>query len=262
MFHGERAWVPWQRPGFDLGLKLEKALADNPGIRGIVLGGHGLFTWGDTAYESYINTLDTIEKASAYLEANYGKSRPVFGGQRLESESSERRLEIAGKLAPYLRGLASEKQAMIGHFTDDARVLEFIGSNDLDKLAPLGTSCPDHFLRTKIRPLVLDLPFEKLAGTDQEILDQIRPQFEEYREGYQAYYDRCKHDNSPAVRDPNPVIILLPGVGMFSFAKDKQTARVASEFYINAINVMKGAEAISSYVSLPNRKRSTSNTGC
>jgi rhamnulose-1-phosphate aldolase/alcohol dehydrogenase len=254
LFHGELAWVPWQRPGFDLGLKLEKALADNPGIRGIVLGGHGLFTWGDTAYESYINTLDTIEKASEYLEANYGKSRPVFGGQRTESESPERRLEIAGKLAPYLRGLASEKQAMIGHFTDDARVLEFIGSHDLDKLAPLGTSCPDHFLRTKIRPLVLEFPFEKLNGTDQEILDQIRPQFETYREGYQAYYDRCKHDNSPAVRDPNPVIILLPGVGMFSFAKDKQTTRVASEFYINAINVMKGAEAISSYVSLPEQE--------
>ncbi|WP_138477165.1 bifunctional aldolase/short-chain dehydrogenase [Dyadobacter bucti] len=254
LFKGELAWVPWQRPGFDLGLKLEKALADNPGIRGIVLGGHGLFTWGDTAYESYINTLDTIEKASEYLNENYGKTRPVFGGQRIAAESSERRLEIAGKLAPYLRGLASDRQAMIGHFTDDERVLEFIGSHDLDKLAPLGTSCPDHFLRTKIRPLVLDLPFEKLELTDAEILDQIRPQFEAYRLDYQAYYDRCKHDNSPAVRDPNPVIILLPGVGMFSFAKDKQTARVAAEFYVNAINVMKGAEAISSYVSLPEQE--------
>ncbi|PWJ60407.1 rhamnulose-1-phosphate aldolase/alcohol dehydrogenase [Dyadobacter jejuensis] len=254
LFDGELAWVNWQRPGFDLGLQLEKALADNPGIRGIVLGGHGLFTWGDTAYESYINTLNTIEKASEYLEANYGKSRPVFGGRVLNDESPERRSEIAGTLAPYLRGLASSKQGMIGHFTDDSRVLEFIGSQDLSKLAPLGTSCPDHFLRTKIRPLVLDFPFELLTGTDQEILAQIEPQFEAYRKDYQAYYDRCKRDNSPAVRDPNPVIILVPGVGMFSFAKDKQTARVAAEFYINAINVMKGAEAISSYVSLPEQE--------
>ena len=254
LFEGELAWVDWQRPGFDLGLKLEKALADNPGIRGIVLGGHGLFTWGDTAYESYINTLNTIEKASEYLAANYGKTRAVFGGQKLQDEPAERRAEIAGKLAPYLRGLASADQAMIGHFTDDSRVLEFIGSNDLDKLAPLGTSCPDHFLRTKIRPLVLDFPFDKLGGTDAEILAQIEPQFVDYRAGYQAYYDRCKRDNSPAVRDPNPVIILIPGVGMFSFAKDKQTARVAAEFYTNAINVMKGAEAISSYVSLPEQE--------
>ncbi|WP_025763248.1 bifunctional rhamnulose-1-phosphate aldolase/short-chain dehydrogenase [Dyadobacter tibetensis] len=254
LFEGELAWVNWQRPGFDLGLQLEKALADNPGIRGIVLGGHGLFTWGDTAYESYINTLNTIEKASEYLAENYGKKGPVFGGKKIENEAPERRMEVAGKLAPYLRGLASDKQAMIGHFTDDERVLEFIGSNDLDKLAPLGTSCPDHFLRTKIRPLVLDFPFELLGGTDEEILAQITPQFEAYRVDYQAYYDRCKRDNSPAVRDPNPVIILIPGVGMFSFAKDKQTARVAAEFYINAINVMKGAEAISSYVSLPEQE--------
>lgn len=254
LFDGELAWVDWQRPGFDLGLKLEKALADNPGIRGIVLGGHGLFTWGDTAYESYINTLNTIEKASEYLATNYGKTRPVFGGLKIENEAPDRRTEIAGKLAPYLRGLASADQGMIGHFTDDSRVLEFIGSNDLGKLAPLGTSCPDHFLRTKIRPLVLDFPFELLNGTGPEILAQIEPQFVEYRAGYQAYYDRCKRDNSPAVRDPNPVIILLPGVGMFSFAKDKQTARVAAEFYTNAINVMKGAEAISSYVSLPEQE--------
>lgn len=254
LFNGELAWVPWQRPGFDLGLTLEKTLADNPGIRGIVLGGHGLFTWGDTAYESYINTLDVIEKASAYLEANYGKKRAVFGGAKQESLAADRRLEVAGQLAPYLRGLASDRQTMVGHFTDDARVLEFINSNDLDKLAPLGTSCPDHFLRTKIRPLVLDLSLEALSGDAQAILDAIRPQFEAYRVDYQAYYDRCKHDNSPAVRDPNPVIILYPGVGMFSFAKDKQTARVAAEFYTNAINVMKGAEAVSSYVSLPEQE--------
>lgn len=254
LFGGELAWVPWQRPGFDLGLKMEQAVKDNPGIRGIMLGGHGLFTWAETAYESYINTLETIEKAAIYLEENYGKKRPVFGGQKAAPQEESRREEIAARLIPYLRGLASEQKAMIGHFTDDPRVLEFIGSNDLERLAPMGTSCPDHFLRTKIRPLVLDLPVEKLEGAPEEIIVHLRPQFEAYRKDYQAYYDRCKRDNSPAVRDPNPVIILYPGVGMFAFAKDKQTTRVSAEFYINAINVMKGAEAISSYVSLPEQE--------
>lgn len=254
LFGGQLAWVPWQRPGFDLGLQMEKAVQDNPGIRGIMLGGHGLFTWGDTAYESYINTLETIEKAALYLEENYGKKRPVFGGQKVAPLEESQRRDVAARLIPYLRGLASEQRAMIGHFTDDERVLEFIGSEDLDRLAPMGTSCPDHFLRTKIRPLVLDLPLEKLAMAPEEIINHLRPQFESYRKDYQAYYDRCKRDNSPAVRDPNPVIILYPGVGMFAFAKDKQTTRVSAEFYINAINVMKGAEAVSSYVSLPEQE--------
>ncbi|MFS8615457.1 MAG: bifunctional aldolase/short-chain dehydrogenase [Solitalea sp.] len=254
LFGGELAWVPWQRPGFDLGLQMEQAVRDNPGIRGIMLGGHGLFTWGDTAYESYLNTLETIEKAAVYLEEHYGKKRPVFGGQKVAALEEGKRRDVAARLIPYLRGLASEQRAMIGHFTDDPRVLEFIGSHDLERLAPMGTSCPDHFLRTKIRPLVLDLPLEKLEASPEEIVNHLRPQFEAYRKDYQAYYDRCKRDNSPAVRDPNPVIILYPGVGMFAFAKDKQTTRVSAEFYINAINVMKGAEAVSSYVSLPEQE--------
>src|SRR5690606_32975657 len=251
LFEGKVAWVPWQRPGFDLALKLKKALDDNPGITGIMLGGHGLFTWGETAYECYINSLETIDKASIYLEEHYGKKRPVFGGVTTESLAKEKRLEQAAMLAPVLRGLASSHDRMIGHFTDDDRVLQFINSKDLDKLAPLGTSCPDHFLRTKIRPLVLDMP----AGTDLNnrlaIKEKLQPAFEAYRKQYADYYEKHKHPNSPAMRDPNPVIILWPGVGMFSFAKNKQTARVASEFYINAINVMRGAEAISDYVSLP-----------
>ena len=251
LFNNQIAWVPWQRPGFDLGLQLEKALNDNPGIRGIMLGGHGLFTWGDTSYECYVNSLEVIDKASAYLNDNYGKRRPVFGGVSIESLGAAERKKQAARLAPVLRGLASGYARMVGHFTDDARVLEFINSNDLDKLAPLGTSCPDHFLRTKIRPLVLDLP----ADVDLTDLGAIRAKlegpFEDYRASYKAYYDNHKRSNSPAMRDPNPVIILWPGVGMFSFSKDKQTARVASEFYINAINVMKGAEAVSEYVSLP-----------
>jgi rhamnulose-1-phosphate aldolase/alcohol dehydrogenase len=234
------AWLPWQRPGFDLGLKLEETVKNNPNLRGVILGGHGLFTWGDTSYESYINTLEVIEMASVYLEQNYGKKRPVFGGAVRKSKAEADRKTAAAEVMPTLRGLASSYRRMVGHFTDDARVLEFVNSNDLERLAQKGTSCPDHFLRTKIRPLVL-------KGTTKE---EIQAQFEEYRAEYVAYYERCKHPDSPAVRDTNPVVILYPGVGMFTFAKDKQTARVASEFYINAINVMKGAEAISEYVGL------------
>lgn len=251
LFNEEIAWVPWQRPGFDLALKLEKALRDNPGIRGIMLGGHGLFTWGDTSYECYMNSLEVINKASEYLNRNFGKKRPVFGGIKTNSLSKEKRLKQAASISPVLRGLSSSHARMTGHFTDDDRVLEFINSNDLDRLAPLGTSCPDHFLRTKIRPLVLDLSPGIDLSDKQKIKSQLESSFAEYRDYYAKYYQDHKHENSPGMRDPNPVIILWPGVGMFSFSKDKQTARVASEFYINAINVMKGAEAISSYVSLP-----------
>lgn len=234
------AWLPWQRPGFDLGLKLENTIKENPNLRGVILGGHGLFTWGDTSYESYINTLEVIEMASVYLEQHYGKKSPVFGGANIESKPEADRKTAAAEVMPTLRGLASSYRRMVGHFTDDARVLEFVNSNDLERLAQKGTSCPDHFLRTKIRPLVL-------KGTDKA---EIEAQFEAYRADYTAYYERCKHPDSPAIRDTNPVVILYPGVGMFSFAKDKQTARVAAEFYTNAINVMKGAEAISEYVGL------------
>lgn len=251
LFEGQIAWVPWQRPGFDLALQLEKALNENPGIRGIMLGGHGLFTWGDTAYECYINSLEVIDKASEYLEQNYGKDRPVFGGQKIESLAPEQRQEQASIIAPVLRGLASGYNRMVGHFTDDERVLQFANSHDLEKLAPLGTSCPDHFLRTKIRPLVLDFPADVDLSKADEIKEKLDKDFEEYRAYYKKYYEDHKRDNSPAMRDPNPVVIIWPGVGMFSYAKNKQTARVASEFYINAINVMRGAEAVSEYVALP-----------
>lgn len=247
-------WVPWQRPGFDLALQLEQCLAENPGIRGIVLGSHGVFTWGDTSYECYINSLEVIEEASRYLADHEGKKRPVFGGQQIESLSAAQRREQAARLAPVLRGLCSGYARMVGHFTDDDRVLQFINSVDLAKLAPLGTSCPDHFLRTKIQPLVLPLaPDESLMNT-VAVKEKITPAFEQYRKEYAEYYDSCKRANSPAMRDPNPVVILYPGVGMFTFAKNKQTARVAAEFYINAINVMRGAEAISEYTSLPRQE--------
>ena len=247
-------WVPWQRPGFDLGLKLEACLNENPRIRGIVLGSHGVFTWGDTSYESYINSLEVIEAASQYIENKISENRIVFGGQKINSLTSEQRKDKAAKLAPLLRGLSSSENAMIGHFTDDDRVLEYINSKDMERLAPMGTSCPDHFLRTKIKPLILNLAPDEDLSNDQKILDKISNSFEQYRKDYQDYYDACKHPNSPSIRDANPVVILYPGVGMFTFAKNKQTARVASEFYINAINVMRGAEAISKYTSLPRQE--------
>jgi rhamnulose-1-phosphate aldolase/alcohol dehydrogenase len=254
LFGGAIGWVDWQRPGFDLGLQLKACLDASPDIRGIMLGSHGLFTWGDTAYESYINTLEVIEKCAEYLEENYKKKGAAFGGKKIDSLPEAERKKQAVALAPILRGFCSSKTQMIGHFTDDARVLEYINANDLERLAPMGTSCPDHFLRTKISPLVLELK----AGDDLSdvvaVKDKLTPAFEAYRKMYEDYYNTCKHLNSPAIRDANPVVILYPGVGMFTFAKDKQTARVAAEFYINAINVMKGAEAISAYTSLPRQE--------
>ena len=270
LFKGTIGWVDWQRPGFDLGLKLKKCLDENPGIRGIMLGSHGLFTWGDSAYESYVNTLEVIERCADYLEQNYGKQRPVFGGQKIKSITGQERLQKAAALMPVLRGSCSNSdpnsfplghgsraggaRGMIGHFTDDERVLEFINSNDLSRLAPMGTSCPDHFLRTKISPLVLALATDEDVNNVILTKEKIARQFEAYRKMYADYYNSCKHPDSPAMRDANPVVLLYPGVGMFTFAKDKQTARVAAEFYINAINVMKGAEAISEYTSLPKQE--------
>ncbi|MBO9566382.1 MAG: bifunctional aldolase/short-chain dehydrogenase [Niastella sp.] len=253
IFNGTIGWVEWQRPGFDLGLKLKKCLDENPGIRGIMLGSHGLFTWGDTAYESYINTLEVIERCAEYIESKTKKDA-IFGGAKIVSLKKEDRLKQAALLAPVLRGFCSSHTQMIGHFTDDDRVLQFINSKDLDRLAPLGTSCPDHFLRTKISPLVLSLTADADLTNAATLKEQLAAPFEAYRKMYADYYNACKHPNSPAMRDPNPVVILYPGVGMFTFAKDKQTARVAAEFYTNAINVMRGAEAISSYTSLPRQE--------
>ncbi len=247
-------WVPWQKPGFDLGLQLEKCLADNPGIRGIVLGSHGLFTWGDTSYECYMNSLEVIEMASDYITKKIEANGSVFGGQKVESLPQEERLEKASQLMPLLRGLCSSENRMIGHFSDTDVVMEYINSNDLERLAPMGTSCPDHFLRTKIQPLVLELDKNEDLSDADAVLKKLEPAFAAYRQEYVDYYNTCKKDNSPAIRDANPVIIIYPGVGMFSFAKNKQTTRVASEFYINAINVMRGAEAITEYTSLPRQE--------
>ena len=251
LFGGTVGWVGWQRPGFDLGLQMLECLEENArqgiALRGIMLGSHGLFSWGDTAYDSYVNTLDIIEQCATYLAEQEGRSRPVFGGIKTPDTDATERQVRAAALAPVLRGRCSSQQKMIGHFSDDERVLQFVNSQDLARLAPLGTSCPDHFLRTKIAPLVLD----PSQTDDTAYLDQA---FEAYRSGYRQYYDTCRRPNSPAMRDPNPVVILVPGIGMFTFAKDKTTARLAAEYYTNAINVMRGAETVSEYTALPRQE--------
>jgi len=208
LFEGKIGWVDWQRPGFDLGLKLKACLDDNPGIKGIMLGSHGLFTWGDTAFECYINTLEVIEKCAAYVHEKGIIQKNVFGGIKVKSLPEIERKKKAALLAPVLRGLCSSHQKMIGHFTDDERVLEFVNSNDLDRLATMGTSCPDHFLRTKISPLVLNLTPQEDLGNINEVKQKITPLFDGYRNMYAEYYNTCKHPNSPALRDPNPVVIL------------------------------------------------------
>lgn len=228
LFGGKIGWVPWQRPGFDLGLQLRKCLEDakNAGqdLIGIMLGSHGLFTWADDAKECYINTLEVIEKCADYIENKIQANGTIFGGKKLDSLPPAERKSQAIKLAPILRGFCSSNQKMIGHFNDDPRILHFINSRDLAKLAPMGTSCPDHFLRTKIAPLVLNLPSDEDLTDATYIKNKIQPLFEAYRKDYQNYYETCKHTNSPAIRDANPVVILYPGIGMFTFAKDKQTA--------------------------------------
>ena len=250
VFEGRLGYLPWQRPGFDLGLKLGEMASRHPEYVGVVLGGHGLFTWGETSKSCYEQTLQVISRAAAWLDGH--EKRPAFGGPRVQSLEPVRRREIAARLMPLIRGKISKSEPKIGHFTDAPEVLQFVNSNALAKLAPLGTSCPDHFLRTKIRPLVLD--FDPTADNLDAVAASLDQTLEAYRQDYALYYNRCRHANSPAMRDPNAVIYLVPGVGMLSFARDKATARIASEFYVNAINVMRGASGVSEYVGLPEQE--------
>lgn len=242
---GDRVvWVPWRRPGFQLGLDIAQVKRENPEAIGCILGGHGITAWGETSAECEANSLDIIRTAERFL-AERGVAEPfgavVPGFEALPAE--ERRLRAAA-LAPVIRGLASTDKPQVGHFNDSDVVLEFTARERLAELAALGTSCPDHFLRTKVRPLVLDLP--ATAPLD-EAVTRLRELHLQYREDYAAYYDRHAQPDSPPMRGADPAIVLVPGVGMFSFGKDKQTARVAGEFYVNAINVMRGAEAVSTY---------------
>lgn len=243
VFGDEMGYLPWQRPGIDLGIKLGKMAEENPKLVGVVLGSHGLFTWGETSKACYDTTLRIINKAAVWLEQN--REKPAFKGAALEALPEEERRNVALRLLPEIRGRISKHESKIGHFVDTPEVLEFVNSKQLEALAPLGTSCPDHFLRTKIRPLIVP------HDANGETLDKL---IEGYRSDYAAYYERCKHADSPALRDPNAVIYLVPRVGMLSFAKDKATARIAAEFYVNAINVMRGASGVSAYNGLPEQE--------
>jgi rhamnulose-1-phosphate aldolase/alcohol dehydrogenase len=246
IFGGKLGWLPWQRPGYDLGLKLEALAREQPKLDGIILEGHGLFTWGDTAKSCYETTLAMIRLAEEWLKVN--SKQPAFGGPKSSVLAADVRANLVARLMPLLRGKISQDEFKLGHFDDSAAVLEFVCSQDLQALAALGTSCPDHFLRTKIRPLVLEL--DPAAPDFDALLAGLDAQLTTYRANYTAYYERCKHADSPAVRDANPIIYLIPGIGMLSFAKDKATARIAAEFYINAINVMRGANGVDQYVGL------------
>ncbi|MDF2919210.1 MAG: short-chain dehydrogenase, partial [Microbacterium sp.] len=245
-------WVPWRRPGFQLGLDIAEIKAQNPQAIGCILGGHGITAWGDTSDEAEANSLWIIETAQAYID-EHGAAEP-FGGVRAGFEAlpeTERRARAAA-LAPTIRGIASTDKPMVGHYTDADVVLDFLASEKAPALAALGTSCPDHFLRTKVKPLILDVP---ATATAEEQIARLHELHAAYRADYQAYYDAHADADSPAIRGADPLIVLVPGVGMFSYGANKQTARVAGEFYVNAINVMRGAEALSTYAPISDAEK-------
>jgi rhamnose utilization protein RhaD (predicted bifunctional aldolase and dehydrogenase)/NAD(P)-dependent dehydrogenase (short-subunit alcohol dehydrogenase family) len=233
-------WLPWQRPGFELAMMLKHAVEKEPNCDGIILGGHGLFTWGNTQRECYANTLTIIDEMTDFIEKHIAKKgASILGGQRRESLGS--RHDVALEILPFIRGRVSQQKRLIGTYSDLPEVLEFINSADAAKLAYLGTSCPDHFIRTKIRPLFVD--WDSASGIEA-LKQQIESSLESYRADYAAYYDAHRDNHSPAMRDPNPTVVLISGIGMFSFGKNKPEARITGEFYVNAIHVMKGAAAL------------------
>ncbi len=252
IFGGKVVWVPWRRPGFQLGLDIAEIKRANPEAIGTILGGHGITAWGDTSDEAEANSRWIIDVAEAHI-AEHGKAQP-FGGVRpgFEALPEAERRERAARLAPTIRGIASADKPQVGHFTDAEVVLDFLASEKAPALAELGTSCPDHFLRTKVKPLILDLP---PTATVQEQIARLKELHEQYRADYTAYYEAHADESSPAIRGADPLIVLVPGVGQFSYGANKQTARVAGEFYINAINVMRGAEALSSYAPISDAEK-------
>ncbi len=267
IFGGEIGWLPWMRPGYELGLALRELTLKNPNLKGAVLEAHGLFTWADSSKACYENTLNIINRATLWLN-DRGRGKRPFGAVTTQALAIERRREIAAGIMPVIRGLisgggdggevagrgvgAAPAIPKVGHFDDSETVLDFVGGEKLAGLAALGTSCPDHFLRTKIWPLVL--PFDPAKDSAEHLAARIKPAIEAYRQRYAAYYQRCKRPGSPQMRDPNPVVYLVPGVGMITFAADKATARIAGEFYVNAINVMRGAASVSTYRGLPEQE--------
>jgi len=251
IFGDSIGWLPWKKPGYELGLWLSEFCENNPDAKGVVLESHGLFTWADDARDCYDLTLQIIQTAMDWF-AKETADTAAFGGAIHTSLPADQRRAAAARLMPAIRGMVSGTQHMVGHFTDSDEVLEFVNAKDMRRLAALGTSCPDHFLRTKICPLVVD--FDPAKPDIDATLAGLAGAVADYRVGYQAYYDRCKKPDSPAVRDTNAVVYLIAGVGMITFAKDKATARISAEFYVNAINVMRGADAVSEYQGLPEQE--------
>lgn len=251
IFGDSIGWLPWKKPGYELGLWLSDFCAKNPDAKGVVLESHGLFTWADDAKDCYELTLDIIQTAMDWF-ALQTEGKDAFGGAIHTSLPVNDRRAAVARLMPAIRGMVSGVQHMVGHFTDSDTVLDFVNAQDMTRLAALGTSCPDHFLRTKICPLVVD--FDPANPDVDATLAGLTDAVANYREGYKAYYERCKKADSPAIRDPNAVVYLIPGVGMITFAKDKATARISGEFYVNAINVMRGADAVSEYQGLPEQE--------
>ncbi len=255
IFGGEMAYLPWMRPGFELGLAMQEIAAGNPQTRAIMMGQHGFISWADDDQECYAETLRYIEKAADFIEAKYaakGGDVTAFGGAKYQSLAPAERAQVFAAINPWLRGQVSQQRRFVGTVQDDERILRFVNSKDATRLAELGTSCPDHFLRTKIKPLYVDWnpQGEPLASLRQKLADGIA----QYRKDYAAYYEKSKHSNSPAMRDPNPTVILIPGVGMVAWGKDKSESRVTAEFYNCAVEVMRGAEAIDEYIALPQQE--------
>jgi rhamnulose-1-phosphate aldolase/alcohol dehydrogenase len=255
IFGGEMAYVPWMRPGFELGLAMEQIAKDQPDLRAIMMGQHGFISWDDDEKTCYTQTLDFIEKAANYIEEKYaakGGDATAFGGPKYATLDDEKRRETFATILPWLRGRVSAQKRFIGTVQDDEKILRFVNSRDAERLAELGTSCPDHFLRTKIKPLYVD--WNPQTEDVETLRNKLATGLEGYREDYAEYYSLCKHDNSPAQRDPNPTVVLIPGLGLIAWGKDKSESRVTAEFYNCAVEVMRGAEAIDTYAALPQQE--------
>jgi rhamnulose-1-phosphate aldolase/alcohol dehydrogenase len=255
IFGGEMAYVPWMRPGFELGLAMQAIVQKNPAVKSIMMGQHGFISWDNEEKACYTYTLDCIEKASAFIEAKYqakGGDAAAFGGAKYATLTPEQRRATFAAILPWFRGQVSKSKRFIGTVQDDEKILRFVNSKDAARLAELGTSCPDHFLRTKIKPLYVD--WNPQAEDTAALKKKLAAGLEAYRADYAAYYAKCKHANSPAMRDPNPTVVLIPGVGMIAWGKDKSESRVTAEFYNCAVEVMRGAEAIDTYISLPQQE--------
>ena len=252
IFGGEMAYVPWMRPGFELGLAMQEIAKKHPTVKAIMMGQHGFISWDDDEKVCYLRTLDFIERAAAYIESKYaakGGDAAAFGGQKYATLDEAKRQSAFAAILPWLRGQVSKEKRFIGTVQDDTKILRFVNSQDAPRLAELGTSCPDHFLRTKIKPLYVD--WNPQAEDVAALKSKLAAGLEQYRKDYAAYYRECKHANSPAQRDPNPTVVLIPGLGLIAWGKDKSESRVTAEFYNCAVEVMRGAEAIDQYIALP-----------